>query len=262
LERRFVFFSRSSRLARGGLAAAVALSIAAPAATAQAVVEQAWINYPTFADGSSLELNGTADVVTTAGENPQKVLRLTNGGYRQVGSAWSDDLVDLTESFDTTFKVYLHHEESTRPGADGIAFVIQTVGERALGGWGGGMGYRYIKPSVAIEFDTYQNTNDPDNNHLAVVIGGNPDRHSATSNSPIPLYGRPFLARVHYDAANSELTVFVKSLRAGAVETRMLDYDIDLAWAFGRSAGWVGFTGATGSVVSKQDIYSWTLSGV
>jgi len=95
-----------------------------------------------------------------------------------------------------------------------------------------------------------------------VVIGGNPDRHSATSTSPIPLYGRPFLARVHYDAANSELKVYVKSLRPGSTETRMLDYDIDLAWAFGRSAAWVGFTGATGSVVSKQDIYSWTLSGV
>ena len=239
--------------------AAVALSIAAAPTGASAVVDQATIDYPTFADDSSLEFNGTAQVVKSAGTTEQKVLRLTDGSYRETGSAWSTEMVDLTESFESTFKVYLHHGE---PGADGIAFVIQTAGLRALGGWGGGLGYRWIKPSVAVEFDTYQNTRDPSSNHLAVAIGGNPDRPLVNSESSIPLYGRPFLARVNYDAASTMLKVYVKPYKAGAVEELMVDHKLDLAKAFGRSAAWVGFTGATGNVTSKQDIYSWTLSSV
>ncbi len=71
--------------------------------------------------------------------------------------------------------------------ADGLAFVIQNSptaasaavdpgtgdgqngsGPTAFGGGGGGMGYSGINNSLALEFDTYQNSWDPNNNHIAL----------------------------------------------------------------------------------------------
>jgi hypothetical protein len=261
MERKTVFFSRSSRVAHGGLLAAFALTIAAGMAPAgaSAAGHGNLIDYPTFSGAStSLDRNGTADLITTVGAHKQRVLRLTPGGYRQSGSAWSNQKLDLTKSFQSTFKVYLHHGH---PGADGVAFLVQTQGPRALGGWGGGLGYRGIKQSVAVEFDTFQNTPDPSSNHLAVVLAGDPDKHAAVGKPSIPLFGKPFVGRVKYDAATADLKIYVKSLRAGATEQLVLDHAIDLADQLDGTKAWVGFTGSTGTALSKQDIYSWTVQG-
>lgn len=252
--------SRSSRAVRGGLAAALTLSIAASGAPASAADDDPLIDYPTFKGASAgLDRNGAADLILSSGDKArQKILRLTPGGYRQSGSAWSLSKLDVTQSFESAFKVYLHH---FRPGADGIAFVVQTEGPRALGGWGGGLGYRGIKPSLAVEFDTYQNSYDPSRNHLAVVLGGNPDYQTDTAEAPIPLFGKPFNARVVYDAESSRLSVYVKSLSAGSTEQLVLVREIDLAAHVRDTEAWIGFTASTGTGLSKQDIYSWTVQG-
>lgn len=251
--------SRSSRVARGGLIAAFALSVAAATmpAGAFAADDELLIDYPTFSGASvTLDRNGTADILK-AGRSKQRILRLTAGGYKQSGSAWATQKIDLSESFESKFKAYLHHGQ---PGADGIAFVVQTQGPRALGGWGGGIGYRFIKPSVAVEFDTFQNTPDPSSNHLAVVMNGDADVHADVAESSIPLYGKPFEARVTYDAGRQDLKVYVKSLHRGDTEQLLLEHKVDLAGEVGESA-WIGFTAATGTALSKQDIYSWTVDG-
>lgn len=253
-------FSSRSRIARSGLAAAIAFSIAMAAAPAgaHAAGGDVPIDYPTFAGASkTLDRNGTADIITSSGHVRQRILRLTAGGYRQAGSAWAKTKIDLNSSFESTFKAYLHH---FKPGADGIAFLVQSEGPRALGGWGGGLGYRGIEHSVAVEFDTYQNSSDPSNNSLAVVIGGNPDHQSIIGEPSIPLYGKPFLARVAYDADSQQLRIYVRSLRAGADEELALRTRIDLADEVGADSAWVGFTAATGSALSKQDIYSWSVA--
>ena len=252
-----MFSSRSSRLARGSLVAALALSITTGAAPTRAYAagSETLIYFPTFAGAATtLDRNGSADIITSSGRLHQRILRLTAGGFRQAGSAWAKTKLNLNESFESQFKVYLHH---TQPGADGIAFLVQDDGPRALGGWGGGLGYRGIRNSVAVEFDTFQNTTDPSSNHLAVVLHGNPDVHAAVGEPSIPLYGRPFWARVNYDAATHDLRVYVKSLRAGAEEQLALETTVDLADGVGASSAWVGFTAGTGNLYSKQDIYSW-----
>jgi hypothetical protein len=202
--------------------------------------------------------NGSADILTSAGGVHQRILRLTEGGYEQAGSAWSPHKINVSRSFESKFKVWLHHGQ---PGADGIAFLVQTEGPYALGGWGGGLGYRGVKPSVAVEFDTFQNSPDPNNNHLAVVLDGNPDVHAAVGTPSIPLYGRPFDARVTYDAAAKNLSVYVKAFRAGSPEQLVLQKTVDLATEAGGRSAWIGFTAGTGTDLSKQDIYSWTVSG-
>ncbi len=225
-------------------------------ACAFAAGDDALIDYPTFKGASStLDRNGTADLIfSPSGE--QKVLRLTGGGYKQAGSAYSTTKINVTQSFESSFKVYLHHGE---PGADGFAFLVQGDGPRALGGWGGGLGYRGIKKSVAVEFDTFQNTTDPSSNHLAVVMAGDPDNHAATAESPVPLYGKPFMARVAYNAETTNLSIYVQSLSAGSTEQLVLEKVVDLAAGVGGESAWIGFTAATGTALSKQDIYSWTV---
>jgi hypothetical protein len=225
-------------------------------ACAFANTDDALIDYPTFKGASStLDRNGTADLIFSPGGN-QKILRLTGGGYKQAGSAYSTTKINLAESFESSFKVYLHHGQ---PGADGFAFLVQGDGPRALGGWGGGLGYRGIKKSVAVEFDTFQNTTDPSSNHLAVVMAGDPDTHAATAEASIPLFGKPFMARVAYDASTTNLSIYVKSLSAGATEQLVLEKTVDLAAGVGTESAWVGFTASTGTSLSKQDIYSWTV---
>ncbi|HEY0531784.1 MAG TPA: L-type lectin-domain containing protein [Actinoplanes sp.] len=216
------------------------------------------VNFPSFNGASkTLDRNGTADIIVS-GRLHQRLLRLTTGGYRQSGSAWAKTKIDLSRSFESTFKVYLHHAD---PGADGIAFLVQTDGPRALGGWGGGLGYRGIKHSVAVEFDTFQNSPDPNNNHIGVVLGGNPDVHAAVGTPSISLYGRPFDARIVYDATTKSLSVYVKAFRSGSPEELVVRQTVDLAAAAGGSSAWVGFTGGTGTALSKQDIYSWSVQG-
>ncbi|MEU4624109.1 L-type lectin-domain containing protein [Actinoplanes sp. NPDC023801] len=203
-----------------------------------------------------LSLNGTASLMWRAGDD-ERVIRLTDGGYRQAGSAWSTQPVDLTESFETRFTAHLR---SGKTGADGIAFVAQGQGPRALGGWGGGLGYRGIRNSVAVEFDIYQNQPDPSGNHLAVSFSGNPDRHSSAAESSIPLYGKPFQVRVRYDADNWRLQVHVRALTPGATEELMLDQEVSLSDRIGTTSGWIGFTGSTGHLTARQDIYEWTVA--
>jgi hypothetical protein len=256
-----VSLSRSSRILRGGLVGAFALAIATATAPAGAFASGSAtpIDFPTF-NGASKNLwrNGSADVLISSGRLHQRILRLTAGGYEQSGSAWSTHKIDVSRSFESTFKVYLHHGQ---PGADGIAFLVQADGPYALGGWGGGLGYRGIRKSVAIEFDTFQNTTDPSSNHLAVVVNGDPDHHMVSADPKIALYGRPFQARVTYDAGTKDLKVYVQSLRAGSPEQPVLDQTIDLAVQTGATSVWTGFTGATGRALSKQDIYSWSVQG-
>jgi Legume lectin domain len=260
MERRIVSFSRSSRAVRGSLVAAFAISLAATSAPAGAYAADGDtpINYPTFSGAStSLDRNGTADLIVSPDYNKQRILRLTAGGYRQSGSAWDVEQLDLTRSFESIFKVYLHHGA---PDADGIAFVLQAEGPRALGGWGGGLGFRGIKRSVAVEFDTFQNPTDPSANHIGLVLGGNPDVHEAVAEASVPLEEKPFQARVQYDATTHQLQVYLKSLRRGATEQLLLDRPVDLTAELGAGSAWVGFTASTGSALSKQDIYSWTVS--
>ncbi|MEV6305163.1 L-type lectin-domain containing protein [Actinoplanes sp. NPDC051861] len=195
-----------------------------------------------------LAFNGTAQTYTVK-PSKAEVLRLTGGGYRQAGSVWSTERIDVTESFETTFEVYLH---SGVRGADGLAFVVQSVGPRALGGWGGGLGYRGIRPSVAVEFDDYHNVGDPAGDHVAVSLRGNPDFNTAYATVQKPLFKRPFTVRVAYDAPLNGLLVDLDGQPA-------LNATVDLAAELGTGRAWIGFTGSTGHVTSKQDIRSWRL---
>lgn len=102
------------------------------------------------------------------------------------GIAFYSVLVDLEKPFSIGFDLFFGEKEE---GADGMTFVLHNDprGYRAFGVWGEGMGYggfspafggNRIAPSIAIEFDTYQNLrqNDPPNDHVAWLENGS-SRH-------------------------------------------------------------------------------------
>ncbi len=98
------------------------------------------------------------------------------------GLAYNMTKLDLENYFEIQFDIYLGDKEQ---GADGITFVIHNDirGYDAFGQWGECMGYgrfnpfqpgNSIDPSIAIEFDTYQNPfqGDPDCDHIAYLENG------------------------------------------------------------------------------------------
>lgn len=100
------------------------------------------------------------------------------------GIAYSTSYLDLEHNFQIEFDIYLGDKDEF--GADGIAFVIHNDSREfeAFGTYGECLGYgrwspeavysAHIAPSIAVEFDTYQNynQNDPASDHVAFLTNG------------------------------------------------------------------------------------------
>ena len=113
---------------------------------------------------------------------PDGCIMLTPDFPYSEGLAYYQDRLDLSQYFQIEFDSYFGDKDN---GADGIAFVIHNdIREyQAYGNWGECMGYgrfnpyipgNLIDPSIAIEFDTYQNyrQNDPISDHIAYLENG------------------------------------------------------------------------------------------
>ena len=230
---------------------------------------------------ASMQLNGSA-IVATNGNN-QQVLRLTQDGLQnQAGSAWWMTQQSVANGFTTVFTFQITHSIGGGP-ADGLAFVIQNSADfgnggqlSALGGTGGNIGYGPIDNSLAIEFDTYQNSYDPNANHVAVQSCGTAN-NTAAHNTVCPSGQSSTLGIA------SNLGV---NLSDGNVHTVILQYDpgtlniyvdnngtpvltvpLQLATLLNLNPGnnntqtaFVGFTGATGGEAENGDILSWTFT--
>lgn len=81
--------------------------------------------------------------------------QLTPAAASQAGSIWNSVQLDLSESFDITADIYYGDGSGSNGGADGFAFVLQSIGTSALGGTGGGLGFSGLSPSVAAAFRTW-----------------------------------------------------------------------------------------------------------
>ncbi|MCW5907578.1 MAG: gliding motility-associated C-terminal domain-containing protein [Chitinophagales bacterium] len=99
--------------------------------------------------------------------------RLTPNANNQAGAIFQNNTINLNNSFDYTFNVFLGCNGSS--GADGIVFVL-TSNPNGLGNQGEGMGYAGGNQpfSFAVEFDTWQNGNagDPSFDHIGINSGG------------------------------------------------------------------------------------------
>lgn len=226
--------------------------------------------YANFIDTTGLQINGSADALNIAGRD---VMRLTPPAGSMGGSVFSTQAIALTNqySFSTrfTFNIGSNGDTPYGPiGADGIAFVIQTLANN-VGGAGGSLSYGGITPSVEVEFDTYSNGFDPDfngnltaNNHIAIMKNGDATNHLAYSNVSSTLNlsgGYDITAFVDYNGASNLMEVrwSTDGLRP---DNAGLSYTIDLASIFGANPVFVGFTGGTGANWSEQDIVNWAFN--
>ncbi|HEX5626011.1 MAG TPA: M43 family zinc metalloprotease, partial [Saprospiraceae bacterium] len=190
---------------------------------------------------------------------------LTEALNFQSGSVWYEDKVDLRKSFDIYFDLNLGCIDGA--GADGLAFVFQPI-STSIGVAGGGLGYQNIMPSLAVEFDSWENNNfaDPAFDHLAIMRNGNVS-HGTPDNLAGPVGILPgngnvedcrfHKALIRWNANEQLLMVYVDcnlrlSYRGDVIQTV---FNNDPLVYF-------GFTAATGSAVNVQQICLNYISGV
>lgn len=184
--------------------------------------------------------------------------RLTQSSRNQNGSVWYSNKLNLTRDFKLEFNMNLGSLDAN--GADGIVFVLQTVGTSALGANGGGMGFIGFSPAFGIEFDTYQNTSegDPSYDHLAFLKNG-VNNHNSTNNLAGPVQisksnanvedGKDHLVVVQWYAASKTIEVYFDcDLRLSA--------QIDLVKSIfnNKTEVYWGFTAATGGAINNQTV--------
>ena len=229
--------------------AAILLGAAAPSLGAS-------FDYPNFSSTAGLQLNGSA---ARAGN----VLRLTPAAQNQAGSAFPFVKVS-TRQFSTHFAFDLH-DSNTYTRADGFTFTMQGQAPTALGLGGGGLGYQGITPSVAVEFDTFQNApnGDPNNNHVSLLLTGSMNGFGET-NPAVDLYGQVlyvWIDVITLSNGQGEMRVYVNDADVKPAAF-VLGVAISGGWGqvMGGNTAWMGYTAGTGDADEAHDILSWTLS--
>jgi hypothetical protein len=253
----------------------------------------------------------TCQVLTNGIPNQPQVtssggLRLTTANLNQHGSAWYYVQQPLANGFTTAFQFQVSNTNMCRGcsfPADGLAFVIQNdpAGTGALGYVGDGQNIGYgnndnsrasgpgeaILNSVAIELDTFDNSNygDPNGNHIAVQSCGPNTPSALAPNSADHDYICPngVSANLALQSLPSGLsisdgnihTLTVNYLPPGTCtsscnnltvyfdSTQILQATVNLATQLNLASGsnaYMGFTAATGSLVQNNDIISWSYS--
>ncbi len=257
---------------------------------AQSTRAQQTFSFPNFNSTTGLQNNGSSAVASNGTAN---VLRITPAAGELVGSAWYTTPLSLKAGFTTTFTFQFTGQGGSNGHADGIAFVVQgsPAGVQYVDtSLGGSIGYGDDDPddnpttglanSVAIEFDTYQNTWDPDNNHVAIQScwdGNNSQHHGATChaglrsgmNPTIVLNSlAPFNINVNDGAVHTaiityappcancqNLTVSLDGQQVAATVLDLGNLGLDV-----NDDAFVGFTASTGGGFENQDVLSWNFS--
>jgi gliding motility-associated-like protein len=178
---------------------------------------------------------------------------LTKDEFNQSGSVWNINKINLNNSFDYKFNVFLGCRDGD--GADGIVFVLQPI-STSVGTTGEGLGFGGISPSIGVAIDTWQNTNqnDPFYDHLAIHKNGDVN-HSSPNN----LAGPVVASNINIEDCNWHTLHIVwdaaaKRLSASVDEKDSVVSNVDLvATVFNNDPEvfW-GFTGATGGAKNHQ----------
>lgn len=201
------------------------------------------------------------DAVNTGGD----CYRLTDADNYQAGSMWYEDKVDFGKSFDIFFDFNLGCYD--RNGADGLAFLLQPI-STSIGVAGGGIGYAGVRPSLAVEFDTWENSeySDPSFDHLSIMKNGN-----ISHNNPDNLAGPVHILPTQQNAEDCQwhkgLIRWIaptKTIEVYVDCDRRLVHKIDLVREifFNDPNVYFGFTSATGGAVNVHQVCLKYITGI
>ena len=204
------------------------------------------------AQGQTYFLNGDAQAI---GDD---CYQLTSATFTQSGTVWYADQINLEEPFNLEF--LMNFGDLDGGGADGICFVLQTVGTAAIGIDGGGLGYLNFGTSLGIEFDTYQNTDSGDlfEDHIAIQINGNINHNNvnniagpvvADANDPNIEDAEDHVVRIAWNPTTQTIDVYFDCVYR-------LSGTIDLINDIfgGNNEVYWGFTAATGGAYNNQTV--------
>jgi len=195
-----------------------------------------------FANGDAKSLGG-------------ECYELTPAVNWKLGSVWYADQIDISKDFDLEFYLNFGTKDN---GADGIVFVLQTVGNKAIGNPGGGLGFEGFSPSLGIEFDTYFNAdmNDIANDHIAIQKNGSV-KHSGVNNITTPISaltgggniedGKEHLVRIVWNAQTKNIVVYFDCEQR---VSSIIDIQNDIF--NGEKLVYWGFSASTGGLNNKQ----------
>jgi hypothetical protein len=252
-------FSRRPGVFAAGLLGAACLAAPLPAAAGD------WLTSTDFTGAC-----GTTMVCAGAAATDGSVLRLVPAAAEQAGAAWAPTALSTTHDFVSTFSFQLGAGASGWR-ADGLAFLL-AANPAGLGDssrYGGSMGFEGVTGTVAVEFDTFDNGEDPGGNHVAVDLNGvlgdlaaaNPYGVIDCDTPTIPgclANGAVWTATVAYDAEGQTLTVTVQD-GDNPAEIVITGYSVNLEAEIGPNA-FLGFGAGTGLGYMAHDLRSWRVT--
>jgi hypothetical protein len=232
--------------------------------------------------GTDLTANSVGDPAIV---NAANQLQLTDGSGGDATSVFTTSTVQINSSWQTSFDF-----EITNPGADGMTFTIQSVGNTALGGGGGSLGYAggsfattaSALNSIAFAFNQYNGVTQTAvgaNGVLAPYVDMSATLGNAFHSTPSNSTTDTFQVNLAYNAITGNFYETVRDERTGQAFSQTITPTIVAGYlsqlsgttvtpaqatasvnALFASPVYVGFTGATGGVTSTQKVNDWTFN--
>jgi Legume lectin domain/Chitobiase/beta-hexosaminidase C-terminal domain len=201
------------------------------------------INFASGFAATGMQLNGNAAL---AGNRLQ--LSDTSATFEDSSAFWNQKVSVQGFTNDFTFQIL-------NPGADGITFAIQGSAPTALGVVGGSLGYAGMTNSVAVKFDIYDNAGEGTNSTGLYINGAVPTVPATTIGGGVNLQsGDAMAVHMTYDGTTLTMTITDTS---NPTQTFTTSWPVNIPATVGSTA-YVGFTGATGGLVSTEQLLTWS----
>jgi uncharacterized repeat protein (TIGR02543 family) len=191
----------------------------------------------------------------------------TNGYLRLVpdllwksGTVVRRSQIQLTSGFSTYFSFLMTTSGTTTDYlVDGLAFLIYESDEVKIGEYGGGLGYKGISQSIAVEFDNFKNNDlsDPYDEHVAIMVNGDANHADEPSGSVVEyteLERNTIHAWVDYNNGSVTATFGTSSTRSSSAN-KTITRNVG-TFLQGKNV-FVGFSSSTGGAGGNHDLLKW-----